>query len=216
MFPLFSYGDDGSLVAQIGQIGTTEAESQGGNSPGVVVELLLGGKLKFGKIQFENLLPALKIRQINLNNPVKTPRTSQSRIQHLFSIGGRQHNDVIACAEAVHLHQQLVQSVGPLIVGSSELVLSLSSNCVDLVDENDGWSFLFCIIEQLPYSLGAHACEELHELTPTYREEWDLGFSSAGFCQHCLTCAWRTSQQGSLRYLGSYLLILVGFAQEID
>lgn len=50
MFPLFSYGDDGSLVAQIGQIGTTEAESQGGNSPGVVLELLLGGQFKFGKI----------------------------------------------------------------------------------------------------------------------------------------------------------------------
>lgn len=62
-------------------------------------------------------LPApLEVRQIYLNNSVETAWPNQCSIQQVLPIGCSHHNHVAISAESVHLHQDLVESVVPLIV----------------------------------------------------------------------------------------------------
>jgi len=52
--------------------------------------------------------------------------------------------------EAVHLHQQLVEGLFSLLVGAPERRPALSTQGIDLVDEDDAGGVLLGVAEQVP------------------------------------------------------------------
>ena len=70
-------------------------------------------------MNLENLFSSLLVGIVDRYLPVEASRTQQRRIQNVGTVGSSHHNDPAVSAKAVHFHQQLVQSLFPLIVSAA-------------------------------------------------------------------------------------------------
>ena len=66
--------------------------------------------------------------------------------------------------KAIHLGQQLVQGLLPLVVAAVLAAVALLANGVDLINEDDAGGFLLGLLEQVTDFGSAHAHEHFHEL----------------------------------------------------
>ena len=110
----------GRLVAYILNIGPAEARSERGQPAGVLLVLDAGLEDEGTQVDFEDLGPSLEVREVDVDEPVEPARTGEGLVQNLLLVGCCEHDHVGLVVEAVHLHQQLVQSCVPFIVASAE------------------------------------------------------------------------------------------------
>ena len=68
----------------------------------------------------QNLFAPAYIRTADDYAPVKTARAQQRRIQHIRSVRRCHQDDAFIGFEAVHLYQQLVQSLFALVVTAAK------------------------------------------------------------------------------------------------
>ena len=117
---------------------------------------------------------------------VKPAGTHQSRVQDVRAVGGGNHNDALVGTKAVHLHQQLVQGLLPLVVPAAQAGASLAAHGVDLINEDDAGGFFLGFVEQVPHTGGAHAHKHLHKVRAGDGEEGHPGFTGHGPGQQSL------------------------------
>src|SRR5690606_2163650 len=105
----FPPGQNGRLVDQAGQVGSREAEGLLGDL--VQVHVVAYGLVPAVKIQ--DVAPPFPVGQVDPDNAVEAAGAQQGFVQQVRPVGGRHHydGDVVIPAEAVHLHQQLVQGL---------------------------------------------------------------------------------------------------------
>ena len=65
--------------------------------------------------------------------------------------------------KAIHLCQQLVQRLLPLVISSKPGITALSDS-VYLVDKNNTRGMLLRLLEQIPDTGGSHTYKHLHEI----------------------------------------------------
>ena len=95
-------------------------------------------------------------------------------------LGGGHDDDSLVGGKAVHLHQELVQGLLPLVVAAAQAGASLAAHGVDLVDEDDGGAVLLGLVEQVPDPAGAHAHIQLHKVRAGDGEEAHAGLPRHG------------------------------------
>ena len=120
-----------------------------------------------------------------------------------------------AFAEAVHLHQQLVQRLLALVVAAAESGAALAADGVDLVDEDDARAVLLGLLEQVAHPGGADADEHLDEVGPGDGEERHARLAGDGARQQRLTGSRRAVEQHALGDLGAQRLIPRRVLQEV-
>ena len=147
--------------------------------------------------------------------PVKPAGPQQRLVQHLRPVGGGQQNDALGGVKAVHLRQQLVQCLLPLVVAAHAVVPGFADG-VDLVDEHDAGGHLGRLLKEVPDAAGAHAHEHLHEVGAGDGEKRDVGFAGHSLGQQRLAGARRADQQRALGELRADLRVLLGVVQEVD
>ena len=108
----------------------------------------------FLRVQPQNVLPPLAVRQAHGNAPVKAAGAQQRRVQNLRTVGGSQHKQILVPRKAVHAGQKRDQHfVGPS-PGPSRL-----RHRVQLVDKdhNRGGFRLLRLQKQIPHPVCAGA-----------------------------------------------------------
>src|SRR5450830_2001358 len=126
-------GEQGSLVHQVGQVGTGEARRTPCNHPGCDVV----AHRHLAHMHFENLLATADIRQADHDLTVEATRTQQRRVEYVRTVSGGNHDDAIVHLETVHLHQQLVESLFTLVVTTAHAGTTVTTDRIDFVDEDD-------------------------------------------------------------------------------
>jgi hypothetical protein len=66
--------------------------------------------------------------------------------------------------EAVHLDQELVEGLLPLVVPAAQAGAAVAADGVDLVDEDDGGRLGLGLLEEVAHAAGADAHEHLDEV----------------------------------------------------
>ena len=163
---------------------------------GIKVHIL--GDTDLLRVYPEDIHTTLKVRKLHGNPAVKPSRTQQRRVQRLRTVGGCKDHNACISFEAVHLGKQLVQGLLPLIIGGKACV-SLLTDGIDLIDENDTGSLLLCLLEQVTDLGCTHTYEHLHELGAGNGEEGNIRLSCHGLGQHGLTGTRRAHKQCTLR-----------------
>ena len=107
-------GAQGGLVDDVGQLCTGSA----GGHAGHLVEVHILGDLDLLGVDLQNILAALQIRQLHRHAAVEAAGTGQRGVQRLGAVGGRQNDDAVVALKAVHLGEQLVQGLLPLVVAA--------------------------------------------------------------------------------------------------
>mmetsp|Transcript_2398 Transcript_2398/g.4527 ORF Transcript_2398/g.4527 Transcript_2398/m.4527 type:complete len:426 (-) Transcript_2398:653-1930(-) len=197
-------GDDGRLVAQVGDVGTSEARRQGREAFGQVLRLLLERQRL--QVHFEDLPSAVDVWLVYQDLTVEAARSQKGAVENVCAVRAGQHHHARLFLEAVHLDEELVQRVLALIIAPGEAPLATAApHSVNLVDEHNAGGVLARLREQVAHTGRTHADEHLDEVGPRHAVERHVGLASGGLGQQRLTRTRRANEQGSLGDFGPEL-----------
>ena len=211
VLPALADSPEGSLVDHVGQLRAGGA----GGGPGDGVQVHVVPQLHLLGVDLQDVLTALQVRQLHGHPPVEPAGPQQGGVQGLRPVGRGQDHHTLGGLEAVHLGEELVQGLLPLVVPAHAGAVPLLANGVDLVDEHDAGGLLVGLAEQVADLVGAHTHEHLHELRPGDGKEGDVGLAGHGLGQQRLAGARRAHQQHALGHLRADGLVLLGIVEEV-
>ena len=164
----------------------------------------------------KNLFATAHIRTAHHHAPVKPTRPQQCGIEHVRTVGRRHQNDAFVRLKAVHLDQQLIQSLFALVVSAAQASAAMTSHRIDLVDEDNAGSVLLALLEKIAHAAGADANKHLHKIRTRNREERNIRLARNRAGQQRLARSRRPNQQHALRNASAQLLELLRLAQKLD
>ena len=205
-------GQDGGLVHEVGEVGTGESRRPTGDL--LEVDILSEGLAR--GVDLEDGDTSLDVRPVDSDLAIETSRAEEGRVEHVGPVGGGQHDDSGVSLESVHLRQQLVDGLLPLVVSSSHSGATLPSDGIDLVDEDDARGLGLGLLEQIPDAGRSDSDKELNELGGGAGEERRSGLSGDGLGDQGLSGSRRSDQERSLGDLSSELGVLLRVLQEVD
>ena len=167
-------------------------------------------------MNLQNLNPSFQIRLVNDDTAVKSARTEQCLIQHLRTVGRSQNQNSLGGIKTIHLGQQLIQRLFPLIIAAVAAGIPALSDGINLIDEDDARRILLRLVEQVADTGRADTDEHLHKIRSSQREERHLRLPGNRLCQKRLSGSGRTDQESALRQLCTDLRIPFRMLQEID
>ena len=129
---------------------------------------------------------------------VKATWPQQRGVQDIRSIGGGDHDHAFVGLKPIHLDQQLVQGLLSLVVTAAKARASVSTDCIDLVDEDNAGRVTLALLKQVAYAAGTDTDEHLHKVAARDAEKWDACFTGNGTRQQGLACARRPHHQHAL------------------
>ena len=90
--------------------------------------------------------------------PIEAPGAQEGRVEHVGAVRCRDDDDVRVGVEAIHLDEEMVERLLPLVVAATEARPTLPSDGIDLVDEHDRRGGRLCLREQVadPARADAH------------------------------------------------------------
>ena len=204
-------GQEGGLVHQVLQIGA-------GETAGALGQLRQGHVVPQGLVAGMDLqdgLPALDVGVSHVYLPVEAAGAQEGGVQDVLPVGGRHDHHALIVAEAVHLHQELVEGLLPLVVAAAQAGAALAAHGVDLVDKDDGGGVLLGLVKQVADAGGAHAHVELHKVGAGDGEEVNPRLAGHGLGQQGLAGARRAHQQHALGDAGPQLQKPLGVPEEL-
>ena len=211
--PVVAHREDCRLIRQVGQVRPGEA----GRSPRDRAEVHVRGQLLAAAVHGEDRGPLVHVGQRDRDLPVEPAGTQQGRVEYLRPVGRGQHHDAHGRVEAVHLGEQLVQGLLPLVVGDDR-----ARSCpalpdrVDLVDEDDRGGPLARLGEQVADPGGADADEHLDEAGAGRREERHVRLAGDGPGEQGLAGSRRADHEHAARHDGPGPAVALRRAQEVD
>ena len=115
-------------------------------------------------------------------------------VQNIGTVGCRHDNHAF---RTVHFNQHLVEGLFALIVTSTQTGATVSSNRIELVDEDDARGLLACSnMSRTRTDTNKH----LNEVRTGNREERYFGFTRDGFGKQRFTRSWRSNQQHAVGF----------------
>src|SRR5262249_20788868 len=165
--PVIPGGIESCLVHHVGELGageTRRAARQDGKIH-VVRQRNLAG------MHTQNLFASTDVRKRNHNTAIEAAGPQQRRIKNVRAVGGGDQDHAFVGLKAVHLHQQLVQSLLALVVPAAQACAAMTAHGVNFVDEDNAWSVLLALLKQVANPAGAHAYEHLDKVRTGDAEE---------------------------------------------
>mmetsp|Transcript_38632 Transcript_38632/g.92745 ORF Transcript_38632/g.92745 Transcript_38632/m.92745 type:complete len:239 (+) Transcript_38632:807-1523(+) len=174
--------EDGRFIHQILQISPTEARCALGN----VHERDVLSKLLVLDVDLENLLTALDIWQAHRDTAVKTARPEECIVQNIRTVRRCHDDDAGVARKAIHLREDLVQGLLPLIIPPTHACTTLPPNGVNLIDEDNARCLLLGLLEDVAHARSSNANKELDELRCGGLHEWHAGLARQSLCHQSL------------------------------
>ena len=115
-------------------------------------------------MDLQDLFPALDVGPSHVDLTVKPSGTQQRGIQDILPVGGRHHHYTLIVSKTVHLNQQLIQGLFPLIMTAAKAGSPLTAHSVNLIDKDNGRGILFGLVKQIANAGGADTYIELHKV----------------------------------------------------
>jgi hypothetical protein len=87
-------------------------------------------------VYLENLFTAADVRKAHNYLPIESAGAQKRRIEHIWPVSGRHNYDTIINLKAIHFNKQLVQSLLPFIMTTTETGAPMTPDSVDFVDKD--------------------------------------------------------------------------------
>ena len=103
-------------------------------------------------VHLEDLAAAVEVGPVDHDLAVEPTGAQQRGIEDVGTVRRREQDHAGALVEAVHLHEQLVERLLALVVTPAEAGASVTTDGVDLVDEDDGGCGVLGLVEEVAHS----------------------------------------------------------------
>ena len=167
------------------------------------------------RVHAQDCLAPLQIGSFNRNLSIKTARTQQSGIKNIGTVSRRNEDQIRGIIKAVHLDQQLVQSLVAFIGTAAISRTAVTTDRIDFIDKDNRGSNLLGAGYKITHTRSADTDIHLKEFRTCDGEEGSLGFTRDSLCQQGLTCSRRTVEQHTARNARTDLTELLGGNQEL-
>ncbi len=206
-----SGGQQGGFVEQVLKVGAGKP----GRRPrdGLQVDVRRQGLV--ARVHLQDGLAPADIRVADHHLPVEAARAHQRGVEDVRPVGGRNHDDALVRAEAVHLHQQLVQGLLALVVPAAQAGAALAADGVDFVDEDDAGRVFLRLFKQVADARRAHADEHLHKIGAGDGKERHARFACHSAGEQRLARAGRADEQHALGDARAQLVVPARVFQEL-
>ena len=202
----------GSLVADVGDVGTAESRRLFRKE----IDIQFIACLDRAQVNLEYLLPFLQVWQFDMDLAVEAPGTQECLVQNIGTVRGSQDDDAAVRTETVHLRQELVQRILPFVIGTHIRILATgTSHGIYLVNKDDTRCFFLRLTEQVTHAAGTHTDEHLDKVATRHGEERHTGLSCHCLGEQRLACSRRAYQQSTLRYLTSQVSIFLRITEKL-
>ena len=203
-------GEDGRLVAEVGQVGAGQPRGLSSETREVDVR----GKRLAARVDVKDRLAAGEVGLADEDLSVEATWAKQSGIEVLEPVRGGDNDDLLAVVEAVKLDEELVQRLVVLAVEAG--AATARSDSVELVDEDDRRRVSAGALEELADARSAKTGEHLHEGRSALRVERRPGGMGDRLREQRLAGAGRAVEQDALRHAGAKLREALGIPEEVD
>ena len=146
----------------------------------------------------EDLFAAADVGTVNDDAAIETAGAEQGGVEHVGAVGGGDEDDAVVGLKAVHLNEKLVEGLLALIVSAAETGATVTSDGIDLVDEDDARSVLLTLFEEVADARGADADEHFYKVRAGDREERHVGLTGDGAGEQGLAGSRRSDEQNAL------------------
>src|SRR5690606_20072180 len=205
-------GLQGGLVDQVAEVGADEA----GGDAGDAGEAHGGVEGQVAGVDLEDLLAPVAVGGVDGDATVEAAGAEEGGVEDVWAVGGGQHDDALARAEAVHLGEDLVEGLFLLAVAAEDGGAAGAADGVELVDEDDGGGGLAGLLEEVADAAGADADDHLDELGGVHAEEGHAGLAGDGFGEEGLAGAGSADEEDALRGGAAEAGVLLGVLEEVD
>ena len=203
---------DGCFVQKVCNIRAREAARHAGDD----LEIDVGSQRLIAGMDFEDRLSALDVGKVDVDLTIEPAGTKQGVVENVRTVGRRHDDDTFIGLKAVHLHEDLVKSLFPLVVTASEARPTLSADGVDLVDKDDTGLVAFRGIKQVAHTRSTDADVHFHEVGAADREKGNARLACDCLRKKCLARSGRPHKQNPLGDLRPEVGELLGRFEELD
>ena len=161
-------------------------------------------------MDLQDSFPAVDIRTIYQDLPIKPSRTQQSRIEDFRPVGGGHDDDPFVRFESIHLHQELIERLLLFVMSAHDIHSPSLPQGIQFIDENDAGGLAGGLRKKVANARRAHTDEHLHKLRAADAEERYLGLSGHRPGQKGLSRSGYAEQGSSFRNFPSQPLELPG------
>ncbi len=165
-------------------------------------------------MHLQNLLATFHVWCVDLDLTVESTRSKQSRVQDVGSVGCCNQNHIGLGIKTVHLDKKLIQGLFALVVTAAHSSATVSTDGVNLVDEDDRRRVFFGLSEEVTHTRSSHTNEHFHEVGAGDRIEGHVRLTGHSTREKGFSCSRRAIEQHTLRDSGAHLLELLGVLQE--
>ena len=95
---------------------------------------------------------------------IETPRAQKRGVEDIRTVGCRDNDNAVVHLKAVHLNEELIKRLLALIVTATKAGATVTTDGVDLVDENNTGSLLLGLVEHVANTRCAYTDEHFHEV----------------------------------------------------
>ena len=205
-------GGEGGLVDHVGEVGTGEARCS--TSEDVEVDVFGHGDLL--GVDLEDFFAATDVGTIDDDATIEAAGAEKSGVENVGAVGRGDEDDTVVGLEAVHLDEELVEGLLALVVSAAEACATVTTDCVDFVDEDDAGGVLLALLEEVADAGCADADEHFDEVRTGDGEEGNVGFARYCAGEEGLACSRRSDEEDALGDAAAEALELLSFAEELD
>src|SRR5713101_2750485 len=94
---------------------------------------------------------------------IKATGTQQRRIKDIGAVGGGDDNNIGLFIKAVQLNKQLIERLFAFVVAACTRTVSMTTNGVYLIDEDDAGCMLFGLFEKVAHTCRTNSDEHFHK-----------------------------------------------------
>ena len=187
-------GQERRLVADVREVRPRESGRAAGDQR--ELDILLEGELL--GVHGQDPLAALHVGRVDDDLPVEPPGPEERRIEDVGPVRGGEQDHPLVRLEPVHLDEELVQGLLPLIVPAPEPRTPVAPHRVDLIDEDDARRMGLALLEEVADARGADPDEHLHEVRARHLEEGSAGLAGHGLRHQRLPRPGRPHEEDAL------------------
>mmetsp|Transcript_2572 Transcript_2572/g.4000 ORF Transcript_2572/g.4000 Transcript_2572/m.4000 type:complete len:321 (-) Transcript_2572:551-1513(-) len=203
---------DGCFIHQVFQLCTTETRSSSGNC----FKINVGLNRLATSVHAQDSGTALEIGKIDCDLTIEASRTEKCVIKNIKPVRGSNGDNTRIAIETIHLDQNLIQCLLTFIVTSSESCSALTSNGIDLINEDDARRVLLGLVEHITHTRSSNTNKHLYKFGTRNGDEWHTCLSSNSLGEEGLTSTRGSIEDDTTRNAASVLGVSLGLLQKVN